>query len=631
VTERPDDAELESLLEYLRDTRSLDFTGYKRPSLSRRIRKRMHEVGVERFGDYRDVLESDPAEQAQLVDTILINVTAFFRDEDAWQLLAADVVPGIVEAAGDGPIRVWSAGCASGEEAYSLAMVIADQMGVEAFKDQVKIFATDTDESALAEARRGVYTERQLEPVSAERVERYFEAVDDGFAFRTDCRRQVIFGRNDVTADAPISRLDLLVCRNVLMYLVTDTQRHVLHRFRYALKPGGHLFLGKAETVTAHSELFEPVNPQLRLFRRAPGSETRHDLGALVDRVGSDDALHELALAATPVAQIVLDVDGRVSGINTRARAMFGVTGDDIGRSFREVDVAHGPVELRPHIEQAYTEGRPVVLHDVSRPLADGQLQFLEISIAPLRTSAGVDLGVSVSFADVTELGRTRRDLEQSGHDLEVANRSLRSANEELETANEELQSTNEELETTNEELQSANEELETMNEELQSANEELETMNEELLTQTGQIESARRFLTSVVDAIPIGVAVVDEQLDVVLWNQTAEHLFGLRAADVVDRSFLALDFGLPVGPIGPLLHATSGDDVPRRARDSRSTVVEAVDSRGQRFSCRVSVGRIGRLTGGDTTLMVLMEPIDGESSAARGPATRNGSAGEHR
>ena len=614
----PDGAELESLLEYLRDTRSLDFTGYKRPSLTRRIRKRMHEVDAERFDDYRDVLESDPAEQARLVDTILINVTAFFRDEDAWQFLADEVVPGIVEAAGDGPIRVWSAGCASGEEAYSLAMVFADHVGVDEFRHRVKIFATDTDDGALAEARRGVYTHRQLEPVSAERIERYFEPVDDGFAFRSDCRRQVIFGSNDVTADAPISHLDLLVCRNVLMYLVTDTQRHVLHRFHYALEPHGHLFLGKAETISARSDLFDPVDSQLRLFRRTPGPDLPQGIGALAERVGSDDVLHELALAATPVAQIVLDVEGRVSGVNTRARAMLGVSVDDIGRSFRVLDLAHRPVELAPHIEQAYAERQPVVLHDVSRPLADGQLQFLEISIAPLRTSAGVDLGVSVTFADVTELGRTRMDLEQSGRDLEVANRSLRTTNEELETAVEELQSTNEELETTNEELQSANEELETMNEELQSANEELETMNEELLTQTDRIEAARRFLTGILDAVPLGLAVVDEQLDVVLWNQTAEHLFGLRAADVVDRSFLALDFGLPVGSIGPLLHAVAGDDVPRRARDSRSTVVEAEDARGMRFSCRVSVGRIGRATDGDTRLMVLMEPIDesnGESS----------------
>jgi len=617
VTE-PDGAELESLLEYLRDTRSLDFTGYKRPSLTRRIRKRMHEVDAERFDDYRDVLESDPAEQARLVDTILINVTAFFRDEDAWQFLADEVVPGIVEAAGDGPIRVWSAGCASGEEAYSLAMVFADHVGVDEFRHRVKIFATDTDDGALAEARRGVYTRRQLEPVSAERIERYFEPVDDGFAFRSDCRRQVIFGSNDVTADAPISHLDLLVCRNVLMYFVTDTQRHVLHRFHYALEPHGHLFLGRAETISARSDLFDPVDSQLRLFRRTPGPDLPQGIGALAERVGSDDVLHELALAATPVAQIVLDVEGRVSGVNTRARAMLGVSVDDIGRSFRVLDLAHRPVELAPHIEQAYAERQPVVLHDVSRPLADGQLQFLEISIAPLRTSAGVDLGVSVTFADVTELGRTRMDLEQSGRDLEVANRSLRTTNEELETAVEELQSTNEELETTNEELQSANEELETMNEELQSANEELETMNEELLTQTDRIEAARRFLTGILDAVPLGLAVVDEQLDVVLWNQTAEHLFGLRAADVVDRSFLALDFGLPVGSIGPLLHAVAGDDVPRRARDSRSTVVEAEDARGMRFSCRVSVGRIGRATDGDTRLMVLMEPIDasnGESS----------------
>jgi len=606
-----DDTQLESLLTYLRDTRSLDFTGYKRASLERRIRKRMTAAGVAGFDEYRDHLELHPDEQARLVDTILINVTSFFRDEPAWTYLADEVVPSIVASKGaDEPIRVWSAGCASGEEAYSLAMVFADQLGLDAFKSRVKIFATDTDGAALAEARKGTYTERQLAPVSARRREQYFEASPEGGVFRHDFRRQVIFGRNDVTADAPISRLDLLVCRNVLMYFVSDTQRRVLNRFHYALTDSGYLFLGKAETIFSHSDLFDPVNTTLRIFRCAP-AVPQHESPAAVTTTAalpfraSSGALLDLAAAATPVAQLVADVDGRLIAANTKARAMFGITLDDLDRPLSELEVAHRPIEVRDHITQAYSESRPVVLRDVTRTLADGQVQLLEVTIAPLRDPAGIDLGASVTFADVTEVAQVRVELERSAQELDHANRQLTAANEELEASNEELQSTNEELETTNEELQSSNEELETTNEELQSANQELETMNEEFLGQTRQLEHAERFLTSILGSLPVGVVVVDREFDVVVWNRATEDLFGLRGDEVMQRSFLALDIGLPVGEIGPLLHAA----IDRDRGERQQVTVDAINRRGQPFTCRVSVQRLLEAPDSDPRLVVLMEP----------------------
>jgi two-component system CheB/CheR fusion protein len=611
VSASGDDAQLESLLEYLRDTRSLDFTGYKRASLERRIRKRVAAVGVAGLDEYRDHLELHPDEQTLLVETILINVTSFFRDEAAWTYLANELVPSIVAAKGaDEPIRVWSAGCASGEEAFSLAMVFADHLGLEAFKSRVKIFATDSDDAALAEARRGTYTETQLEPVSAERRERYFEERPEGVVFRSDCRRRVIFGRNDITADAPISRLDLLVCRNVLMYFVIDTQRHVLNRFHYALTDGGYLFLGKAETIFSHSDLFDPVNTRLRIFRRVPGASQLESPAALTATAVPHvprwlGVLIDLAAAATPVAQLVVDIEGRLVTANTKARAMFGITGDDLDRNVADLDVAHRPVELRDHIERAYSESQPVVLRDVTRTLAGGREQFLEVTIAPLRDPAGIDLGASVTFTDVTEIGHVRVELEQLARDLDDANRKLTVANEELEASNEELQSTNEELETTNEELQSSNEELETTNEELQSANQELETMNEEFLGQARQIEHAERFLASILSGLPVGVVVLDRQLDVVVWNRAAQDLFGLREDEVTQRSFLALDIGLPVGSIGPLLHAAIDSD-----REERQEVtLDAVNRRGQPFVCRVSVQRLVEATDSQPRLVVLLEP----------------------
>ena len=619
-SELPEGIELEELLEFLRDSRSLDFTGYKRPSLSRRIRKRMEAVDVATFDAYRDYLEVHPDEHTDLVDTILINVTSFFRDEEAWKYLANEIVPAITAGkARDEPIRIWSAGCATGEEAYTLAMVFADHLGMDDFKARVKIYATDTDEQALTQARSGIYTAAQLEAVPADKRERFFEPVGDRFAFRPDCRRSVIFGNHDITRDAPISRLDLLVCRNVLMYLIRDAQRRALGRFHYALGDHGYLFLGKAETIFAHADLFTATSAGFRIFSRADQPPPRQQLhGMAVIGSGADaQLLQDLASAATPVAQLVVDVDGLLVGANTKARSMFGVSNTDLGRPFQDLEVSFRPIELRSRMEQAYAESRPVLLREVDRVLADGQQQYLEGTVAPLADAAGRALGISITFADVTELGRAKVDLERSAREIELANESLHSANEELETSNEELQSTNEELETTNEELQSANEELETMNEELQSANEELETMNEELLEQATQIEASGQFLTALVNSLTVGVVVVDDDLNVVVWNRAMEDLFGVRTEEAAGRSLLALDIGAPVGEIGPLLHAARSTE---RGGDAE-VFLDAVNRKGQPFRCRVIVNQLNRssqldpVSGDVPSLIVLMDPMPDDAS----------------
>jgi two-component system CheB/CheR fusion protein len=205
--------ELEALLEYLKRTRGFDFTGYKRASLERRVLKRMQAVGIASIADYVDFLEVHPEEFAGLFNTVLINVTSFFRDPSTWEFFAQNVVPDIAaRRTPPAPIRIWSAGCASGEEAYTLAMLFAEQLGIDAFTESVKIYATDVDEDALARGRQGGYTKDAVEIVPSELRERYFEAADGKFTFRKDLRRQVIFGRHDLIQDAPISRVDLLVC-----------------------------------------------------------------------------------------------------------------------------------------------------------------------------------------------------------------------------------------------------------------------------------------------------------------------------------------------------------------------------------------------------------------------------------
>jgi len=239
------DPHLEALLAYLREERGFDFTGYKRASLARRVSRRIGQVGVDGYAEYLDHLQVHPDEFTALFNTVLINVTGFFRDPAAWERLRTDVLPGLLADRNPaGPVRAWCAGCASGEEAYTLAMVLAEVLGVDRFRDHVKIYATDVDEEELAQARSGSYTVRQVAGVPPELLERYFEPDSDRYVFRRDLRRCLIFGRNDLVQDAPISRLDVLVCRNVLMYFTAETQQRILGRFHFALTERGVLFLG---------------------------------------------------------------------------------------------------------------------------------------------------------------------------------------------------------------------------------------------------------------------------------------------------------------------------------------------------------------------------------------------------
>ena len=227
-----DQGQFENLLHYLRQNRGFDFTGYKRPSLMRRVTTRAQLLHLDSFADYMDYLEVHPEEFPQLFNTILINVTSFFRDPPAWEYLAREILPGIVrEKQSEEPVRVWSAGCASGEEAYTIAILLAETMGVEAFRRRVKIYATDVDEDALNTARQGTYSAKDMQSIEEPLRGKYFEPVNGRYMFRADLRRSVIFGRHDLTQDAPISRLDLLICRNTIMYFNSEVQARILSRF----------------------------------------------------------------------------------------------------------------------------------------------------------------------------------------------------------------------------------------------------------------------------------------------------------------------------------------------------------------------------------------------------------------
>lgn len=587
--------EFEVLLEHLKQSRGFDFTGYKRSSLMRRIRKRMQEIAIEDYGTYADYLEVHPDEFTLLFNTILINVTSFFRDQSAWDYLAVEVIPRIVARKElNQPIRIWSAGCASGEESYSLAMALAETIGIEQFRKRVKIYATDADEEALIHARHAAYTARDLTNVPPALLEKYFEQSNGGerYMFHKDLRRSIIFGRHNLVQDAPISRVDLLACRNTLMYFNAEAQAKILARFHFALQDGGFLFLGKAEMLLTHANSFAPVDLKRRIFINVPKTNLRDHLllmaqtgdEADVNHLTSHVQIRETAFDMSLTAQVVVDLNRFLVLANERARALFNLVPADLGRPLQDLELSYRLVELRSCVEQVYSERRPINLRDIEWSTSSGEVHYLDAQITPILDINGNLLGVNISFTDVTRFKRLQEQVEHSNQELEMAYEELQSTNEELETTNEELQSTVEELETTNEELQSTNEELETMNEELQSTNEELQTMNDEMGQRSSELNRVNAYLESILSSLRGGVLVMDRDLSIQVWNDKAEDLWGLRTDETRGQHFLNLDIGLPVDQLRQPIRACLIGEMA-----DYEVTLEAINRRGRAIQCRVT------------------------------------------
>jgi two-component system, chemotaxis family, CheB/CheR fusion protein len=603
-----DEEGLNRLLEFIHRARGFDFTGYKKTSLKRRLGKRMQEAGVDTYGDYQDYLEANPHEFAELFNTILINVTSFFRDRAAWTYLAESVIPQLLE--GDGLIRAWCAGCATGEEAYTTAMVLAEALGEQAFRQRVKIYATDVDENALNHARHAVYSRDSAKNVPPELLEKYFEPTPQGYAFRTDLRRSVIFGRNDLVQDAPISRVDLLVSRNALMYFTADAQSRILERFNFALSERGFLFLGKSEMLITHTDLFTPYDLKWRVFKKVP----RHQLRDRLAFIGGDGEIAPprdperygelrtgaFALALTP--QILVSRTGFVVDINQQARELLELKPSDVGRPFQDLAVSYRPADLRSTIEQAYETNELVTIGRIAWPVEGDGRRYFEIQVRVVPGTNSMPLGVAISFHDITALASLADEHEERKRELETAYEELQSTVEELETTNEELQSTNEELETTNEELQSTNEELETMNEELQSTNDELETMNNEQVERSSELDRVNMFLEGILTSLGVGVIVLDSSRHVQVWNGESTELWGLRPEEVEGRRLDELDIGLPVKKVLKLLDVAMGSE-----HEAAGDEFEAVNRRGRAFRCSVRALPLITPSNGVSGALVLM------------------------
>jgi len=622
-----DDQDLDDLLTFVRESRGFDFTSYKRSTLTRRIRKRMMDARASSYIDYQDLLETSADEYNLLFNTILINVTGFFRNGEVWTFLQREVVPELIATLDPAEeIRVWSAGCSSGEEAYSLAMVFAETLGLDECVERVKIYGTDIDEEALRDARAGLYPAKALDPVPEHLREKYFEPSGSQFAVRQDLRKRMIFGRHDITSDAPISRLHMLVCRNTMMYFNVEAQSQIIDRFHFALRDGGFLFLGKAEMLLTAGDRFAAYSIRQRIFRRhADATPPRMITPVRLDVYHGPEPrelsrrrhLRDLVLDSAPSAMIVLESDGAVAMINGQSRAQFGLTSLDLGRPFSELEVSYRPIELRSLIDQAQAERRVLRATAVERRIAGEEAQYFDVLIQPLPGKDGSVDGVSVIFSDTTMVTRLQQEVKQVRVDLETAYEELQSTNEELETTNEELQSSIEELETTNEELQSTNEELETTNEELQSGNEELETINEELRMRTGELNEAQRFLEGVMSSVAAAVVVLDTGLTVRTWNRGAEDIWGLRAGEVLGQAFFGLDFGLPTHLIRDtvtkcMTAASAGH--PQHAQ------VDAVNRRGRAIICTISCSPLNEARNGVVLLMEEHRAAGGEQPATTDP-----------
>ena len=537
-------------------------------------------------------MEVHQDEFIQLFNVILINVTSFYRDDPVWSYLRETVIPDIVLSKQDKPIRAWVAGCASGEEAYSLSMMLCEALGEERYLNNVKIYATDADDEAVNEARIASYSLQSMETVSPVLREKYFVHLNSKLSFRPEMRRSVIFGRHDLLQDAPISSLDLLMCRNTLMYFNAETQSRILNRFHYALKDDGYLVLGKAEMLLSHSDLFIPAEIKHRIFRKVPRSSSRERILALTniqpssaDNAGAHPRMRELSFDASLVPQIVVNSEGILVLANQRARALFSLAHQDIGRPLQDLEISYRPIELRSLIDKAHQDRHPIRVTKVQRNRPDGREQYFDVEVAPLSTNEENSVGTSVTFNDVTTYHQVYDELQSSNQELETTNEELQSAHEELETTNEELQSTNEELETTNEELQSTNEELETMNEELQSTNEELETTNTELRVITKELNSSNGFLESILASLRSAVIVIDKQFKIIIWSQRSGDMFGLRQDEVVGESLLTLDCGLPVEQLKEPIRAFL-----RNGSTYSECILQAMNRKGRSFVCKVRV-----------------------------------------
>ncbi len=530
---------LAQFLEHLRDQYGVDFTSYKTPTILRRLKRRMVATGTESIEEYTGYLDEHPEEYRPLINAFLIKVTEFFRDSELFDYLKDEVLPDLVEQARQNgrQLRIWSAGCATGEEAYSLAILVHEALGEQAGLFDVRIFATDADDDAVGFARHGIYPPSALSGLSEEQIEQYFEPEGAQYQIKKHLRSMIVFGDHDLARRSPFPRIDLVMSRNVLIYFTSELQQRALRIFAYSLRDGGYLVLGKAETSSPLNEFFAQQHRQHKVYQRhgerflmppalsstqapvpqkqragnsgADNTPRSRDASQAQRELRQSRMANEAFLNGLPVGMVVVDRRYDIQAINAAARRMLSVRGSAIGEDLLHLVQNVPYTEVRRVIDAAFREGGHAYTGEFgAENVATGEPSYLQLACHPQREEGeeGPPESVVVVITDVTDVAQGRREteeqlelaraeLEHLRHEareesarqseqnerLASANRQLEEANRELTNLNDELRFSNEESTLSTEEAQASTEEVETLNEELQATNEELETLNEEL------------------------------------------------------------------------------------------------------------------------------------------------------
>jgi two-component system, chemotaxis family, CheB/CheR fusion protein len=587
------------ILALLRRVTGVDFSLYKANTLRRRVRRRMILNKLDGLDEYAEYLRDNPAEVKNLYQDILINVTSFFRDPEAFEVLKERIFPQIDEhRAPDEPVRIWVVGCSTGEEAYSIAMAFTEFAGERAEHIPVQIFATDLDEKNIEMARAGFYSKNIAENVSPERLCRFFTEAEDGYRIGKPVRDMCVFARQNAFADPPFTRMDLISCRNLLIYLDPVLQKQVLPLLHYALKPPGVLWLGSSETTGVASDLFEPEDKRHRFYARKPAmGRPRLNYPTVVQSPEQDivrrPAMERVGVTVTDgevdaqleAERIILARYSPASALVNEEMSVLQLRGDispyleqspdKATRNLLKLAREELLIALREAVDKARQDESPVKKENL-RVRFKGVTGGVNFEVIPLRRSASQGRHYLILFETVEAADRgggrkamdrrpksNERQIKQLHQELVAARNYLQSVIEEYEATNEELQSANEEAQSSNEELQSINEELETSKEELESSNEELATLNEELNNRNAELGQLNGDLVNLLGSVQMPILMLDSHLRIRRFTPAAEKLLSLIPTDV----------GRPLGDLKLNL------DCP----DLERLIVEVIDTIGAR------------------------------------------------
>jgi two-component system CheB/CheR fusion protein len=584
----------------------VDFRQYKINTVERRIRRRMALRKTPSLREYIQYIDDNPAELNDLYAEMLIHVTGFFRDPDVFQALQQDIIPALLyPRENNNPLRIWVAGCATGEEVYSLAIAFLEVAADRNFESPIQIFGTDISEQAIDTARAGFYPESALADVSPERLRKFFRNSDGGYRVARTVRDCCIFARQNVAQDPPFSKLDLVSCRNVMIYLGPALQRKVMGIFHYALRPDGFLLLGNSETPGAFTEALEVVDRKNKIYRKRKGSVSPHasfSFDHATPRLKTPE--HNVSLEEPKPSAVFRDadrvllsrlapcgviIDEKLDIVQFRGRtsAFFepppGTATLNVLKMARE-GLTH---ELRTAINASRKDDGPVKREGIHIANDHGTI-VVNIDVLPFSSNGG-DRYQVILFQDavIAPQPRRKKTAEESEprriarlkRELEATREYLQSFVEEQEVTNEELRSANEEIQSSNEELQSTNEELETAKEELQSSNEELATLNEELENSNRELRDAYNDLTNLLTALEIPILMVDSQVRIRRFNPSAQRTLNLIASDI-GRPMQDLKMSVLTADIGGMI-----DDVINTLEVKE---LETIDARGRRYSLRI-------------------------------------------